>query len=89
MKVSDLIRKFCEENSDKYEVYEGYSGRFMFGRTCLGVIVKMGYSEIEFIIKLTDYLNNYLDVIDLEFAEGISMDNLGLDTIVYFPKLKD
>ena len=31
MKVSDLIREFCEIHSDKYSVYENYSGRFMFG----------------------------------------------------------
>ena len=38
MKVSDLIREFCEIHSDKYSVYENYSGRFMFGAKCMGII---------------------------------------------------
>lgn len=46
MKVSDLIREFCEIHSDKYSVYENYSGRFMFGAKCMGIIVRQGNSFI-------------------------------------------
>ena len=88
MRVSNLIKKFCEENSDKYYVYENYSGRFMFGKTCLGIVVKNGFSQMEMLIKLTEYVDKE-DLVgdELEFSEGVSIDELGLDTIVYFPIL--
>lgn len=87
-RVKMLLREFCEENSEKYEIYESYSGRNMFGRTCLGIIVKKGFSHLELIIELTSYLNDSgLENDELEFSEGISIDELGLDTIVYFPRL--
>ena len=49
----------------------------MFGRTCLGVVVSQQDSFMDFIIKLTKYLDD----------NGIEDDALGLDTIVYFPKI--
>lgn len=88
MKATDLIRRFCEENSDKYQIYENYSSRWMSGKTCLGVVVRNGNSYLEMLSALTAYLNDYANDIDLEFSEGLSADNLGLDTIVYFPHIK-
>lgn len=45
MSVEEAIRKYVDEN-EGYEIYENYSGRGMFGRKCLGVVVKQGYSFI-------------------------------------------
>lgn len=88
MRVSNLIKKFCEENSDRYYVYENYSGRFMFAKTCLGIVVKNGFSHMEMLIKLTEYMNDAdLSGVELEFSEGVSVDELGLDMIVYFPNV--
>ena len=88
MRVSSLIKKFCEENSDRYYVYENYSGRYMFGKTCLGIVVKNGFSHMEMLIKLTDYMNGAdLTGAELEFSEGLSLDELGKDMIVYFPNV--
>jgi hypothetical protein len=39
MTVEEAIRNYVDEN-EQYELYEGYSGRGMFGRRCLGVVVK-------------------------------------------------
>lgn len=86
MTVEEAIKNFISEN-DQYELYEGYSGRGMFGRKCLGVVVKQGYSFMDFIINLTRYMDNY-DVDDIDFKlEGATYDNLGLDTVVYFPNI--
>lgn len=86
MTVEEAIRNYVDEN-DQYELYEGYSGRCMFGRKCLGVIVKQGYSFMDFIINLTKYMDNN-GVEDTDFSlEGASYDSLGLDTIVYFPNI--
>lgn len=86
MTVEEAIRNYVDEN-DQYELYEGYSGRGMFGRKCLGVVVKQGYSFMDFIINLTRYMDDN-DVEDADFKlEGATYDNLGLDTVVYFPNI--
>ena len=86
MTVEEAIKNFVNENN-QYELYENYSGRCMFGRTCLGVIVQQNDSFMDFIIKLTKYLDdNDVDDVDCKL-EGATYDNLGLDTIVYFPNI--
>lgn len=86
MTVRKAIESFVSEN-EQYELYENYSGRGMFGRSCLGVVIKQGYSFMDFIINLTRYMDNY-DVDDIDFKlEGATYDNLGLDTVVYFPNI--
>lgn len=86
MTVEEAIKNFISEN-EQYSLYENYSGRYMFGRKCLGVIVKQGYSFMDFIINLTRYLDDN-DVDDIDFKlEGATYDNLGLDTVVYFPNI--
>lgn len=86
MTVEEAIKNFVNENN-QYELYENYSGRCMFGMTCLGVIVQQNDSFMDFIIKLTKYLDDN-DVDDVDFKlEGATYDNLGLDTIVYFPNI--
>lgn len=86
MTVQKAIRDFVEEH-EGYELYENYSGRGMFGRTCLGVVVKMGYSYMDFLVKLTQYLDeNNVDDVDL-MLESAAVDALGMDTIVYFPRM--
>lgn len=60
----------------------------MFGRKCLGVVVRNGYSYIEMLMNLTHYFDECdLEDEDLEL-EGVAVDDLGLDTIVYFPNMK-
>lgn len=86
MTVEEAIRNYVDEN-DQYELYEGYSGRGMFGHKCLGVVVKQGCSFMDFIINLTRYIDDN-DVEDADFKlEGATYDNLGLDTVVYFPNI--
>ena len=86
MTVEEAIKNFISEN-EQYSLYENYSGRGMFGRACLGVIVQRNDSFIDFIIKLTKYLDDN-DVDDIDFKlEGATYDNLGLDTVVYFPNI--
>lgn len=84
MSIAEGIRSFTKENP-QYRLYEGYSGRGMFGRKCLGVAIPSGYSYMDMLIKLTQYLGeNGGDDVDFEL-EGLAVDDLGLDTIVIFP----
>lgn len=87
MTVEEAIRSYVDEN-EQCEIYENYSGRGMFGRSCLGVVIKQGYSFMDFIINLTKYMDNN-EVEDTYFSlEGASYDSLGFDTIVYFPNIE-
>ncbi len=88
MKAADLVREFCEQNEDNYYVYENYSGRGMLGKKCLGIVVRNGNSYMKMMMELTKYLDeNEFDDSALEF-EGVAVDDLGLDAIVYFPRME-
>lgn len=87
MSIAECIKEFVADN-ERYELFEGYSGRGMFGRTCLGVIVRKGDSYMEFLMKLTHYLcQQGVEDVDLSL-DGVSIDSLGLDMIVYFPHIR-
>lgn len=87
-KIIDCIKNYVAENNNDYRVYENYSGRCMFGETCLGVVIKEGSSYMNFLIKLTQYFEES-DIDDANFdLEGVSVDSLGKDTIVYFPNIR-
>jgi hypothetical protein len=85
--LADLIRAFCNEY-EEYEVYENYIGRGMFGRRCLGIVIKQGNPYMGMLYELTKFLDdNGFEDASLEM-EGVAIDELGLDTIVYFPHIK-
>jgi hypothetical protein len=84
MNFKDLIINFCDDSDGKYEVYQNYSGRFMYGRRCIGIIVNRDYSYMEMIVHLTRFLEEH-DFDDYDLIDGVAIDSLGLDTIVYFP----
>lgn len=78
----DIIRNYCEEND--LEFRDDYSGRGMYGKRCVGFV---GY----------DYLDDLIEICDRIRDEGIAsasevlgiprVDNMGMQTIVYFPNL--
>ena len=87
MSIADYIKAFVEEH-EEYTLYEGYSGQFMFGKSCLGVVISEGNSYMSFLMELTEYLCQQ-NVEDKDLAlDGVSCDSLGLDTIVYFPRIE-
>lgn len=82
--MEDLIREFCEQE-EGCTVYEDYSGRGMLGRTCIGIVVDKNISHISVLIRLTQFFDEHgFDDADLQL-EGTAIDELGLDTIIYFP----
>jgi hypothetical protein len=88
MKFADLIREFCESRYE-YDVYEDYSGRGMFGALCIGIVVKREYSHITMMYELTQFLDEKGYEDEELNMEGVATDELGLDTIVYFPNIRD
>ena len=95
MTMADLIRAFCKEPENNYEVYENYTKSWTtpIGEetvTTLGIVVKDGGSAMEAIERLSRFLEakEVFDERLLEF-EGTAIDELGPDAIVYFPAIKD
>ncbi len=86
--LADLIREFCNAPDNNYEVYENYSGRMMFGKMTIGIIVKEGHSYLEMMMELTRYLEAKGFDDPLLELEGVAIDELGLDVIVYFPAIQ-
>lgn len=75
MNFSDQIRQLAE--GEGIEFRSDYSGRFMYGRTCVGVVADEP-SLIEFAGRFA-----------MEFGETLpapATDHLGLSTIWYWPK---
>jgi hypothetical protein len=90
MRVKEAIEKFVESNKC-YRLYHGYlvQGVPDIDTKCLGVIIPKDYSYMEFLAKLTEYLDeNSVDDADLEL-DGMGVDNLGQDTVIYFPEVGD
>lgn len=83
MSVKERIKKFAEEYEYRYR--EDYSGRYMYGRTCIGVSGKgdLKYDLFEFLIN---------DGVSTSRARQIinesATDNMGLGMIIYFPRIK-
>lgn len=80
-----VSRKVIEEAianavDGEVELYEGYSGRFMYGERCFGltgsttaiqgVMLELAFSDID---------------LARELNRSSRQDNMGHDTIVYFP----
>jgi len=83
--LKDFLKQFCDENPDNYEYYEKYSGKFMFGKTCCGIVVREDFSYVDMIVELTRFLDKHgFEDENLEMS-NTGIDELGKDTIVYFP----
>ena len=69
-------------------IYWNYSGRGMYGRTCVGIIGSQSMAT-RFFIALTElWLEAGLDPADLfELADGTATDSMAWDTIFYWPHL--
>lgn len=81
-KVAEIIADCCDG-----EVYENYSGRGMFGKKTTGVVINSPTDVITHLLRnIHDISDEMLEAedecSDLEIND-ISMDNLGLNTIIY------
>lgn len=83
MGIANLIEAFCSE-TDGYDFYKNYSGRFMFGKQCVGIVCD---DTSTVLVDLAQYLFEH-GVSDVRNALGnVCYDNLGLQVIVYFPSV--
>lgn len=78
----DLIESamWAADLDTEKSLYEGYSGRGMYGRKCFGVTGDMeDYSK--FLVQLTQTEPD----IAWDLAQSVRTDNLGFESIFYFP----
>lgn len=71
-KTADIIRKIAEDGFGK--IYEDYSGRGMYGKTCIGIY--------------TDDPTRCIEEAASRGVRGAQRDNLGKEYIVYWPSIK-
>jgi hypothetical protein len=79
---ADIEEALYEANLDTEALYEGYSGRGMYGKECFGIVGTPG-DAMAFLVALAKV--DALDVDVIYMAKYTSMDNLGLKTISYWP----
>lgn len=81
------IETFCEDNGYGYR--EDYSGRGMFGRTCIGITCD---EPLRVVLELAAHLMEAMPELgsyDLMDALGTPrMDSMGCSSILYFPHLE-
>ncbi len=85
------------EDDDNFEVRK-YSGRAMYGKECLGIVVDdikhFNTHIFNRLRKLFDSFEYHDDTIDNTLADlaqasrHMRTDNMGQSTIVYFPNIK-
>jgi hypothetical protein len=86
IELAKALRKL--ENSgdiESFRVYESYSGRFMFGETCCGIV--MG-SLADFVDVLEWLDDEKLEKEAKKLWRCRSTDSLGYDVIAYFEGYK-
>lgn len=92
--LADLIREFCAQPDNPYEVYENYTvqAENPLGKetiTTIGILVKEDQNTFECLEQLTRFLEaKEFDNADFEL-EHTSIGELGADAIIYFPWIRD
>lgn len=83
-KFYDLIEKFCNERDGCF-FRSDYAGRFMYGRTCVGIVIDGRVYET--IVSLCDFLHESGIECVSDMLGTIHSDSMGLSQIIYFPDL--
>lgn len=83
MSVRERIERFAEKY--EYTFRDDYSGRFMFGRRCIGVSGKGDLKMDLFEFLIDDGLSASRA---RQIINSASMDNMGLGMIIYFPNIQ-
>ncbi len=83
-KLADKIREMAEEVTDMgvdVDFRESYSGRCMYDKTCVGVVVADTCAFLSFFAPLA----RAVDEDDLDALTNVRQDSMGRKTIFYWP----
>ena len=85
-RIIEVMEDYCQER--EFDFRDDYSGRGMFGRKCVGIVIDSGTNILEMIMELTEMLiDNDIEYVS-EKIGAIRQDNMGMGTIIYFPRLE-
>jgi hypothetical protein len=92
---SNALRKTIED--DGATLYHNYSGRAMFGESCVGLVHSDSTYCVSMVMSHVHQLNNKniqsdVDVEDIssliKVVSQARIDNMGLDYIIYYPDVQ-
>lgn len=89
--IAELIREIAENGDEDTGFRNNYSGRGMYGRSCVGITGSKEDCQalIAEVIKEARYREDSLDFGELVDAVlDYSQDSMGLDVIIYWPHIK-
>jgi hypothetical protein len=100
--LSDAIVSTLDANNVKFSLYSNYSGRSMYGDTCLGFVVDSKGDCNSLLVNIThqitsQFTDGQMDddrmvdspIMDLmQYLSNAKIDNMGRGFIVYFPQIK-
>ena len=85
--IDDRLEDLLNDQGIDVSVRNDYSGRSMFGRDCFGIVIRdcnqLQLAAVMTFVFAQDSAGDGLDLLEL-FAAART-DNMGYDTIVYFP----
>lgn len=74
---------------DEVTIKDKYSGRYMFRDTCFGIVTENISTVMELFTNLgamfMDHETGLLDNAVIDLVRSMRMDDMGTDTIIYFP----
>lgn len=79
-----LLDALCDAGADEDALREDYSGRGMYGDTCIGVVLSGVSAFARFLIAVAAESSD--DAAWL--ADNVVVDNMGRSMIYYFPGVK-
>lgn len=88
--LARIIEKYCDQ--ELIQFYPDYSGRNMYGRECVGYVTERGV--VREILSLIQYISSNSEDEEyclsdyIEELKGCKVDDMGMDTILYFPNIK-
>lgn len=81
--IVDIIKEeICDGGDIRF--YDGYSGRGMHGKRCIGVVC---YNPLKTLVDICDAVRTE-GYEDCSVLEDACMDSMGTDYIVYFPSIE-
>jgi hypothetical protein len=85
--VIELLEEAIDQANiyDEVSVYKNYSGRGMYGKTCLGVVGSS--DDLLKVVVAASRINP--DLYDEHNMSELSQDNMGLDYIWYWRHIKE
>lgn len=94
-KLELALEEYEDAHDELLSVRTKYSGRYMYGRNCLGVVGQVG-DLLRFVLEIvpalkSEYDGNYGDQPSVTYHDewfDVRSDNMGMDTIFYWPEIE-